>query len=109
MNDEESIDQFIGQQASMVTHNRRLMAQMDDRMRCGFDASLQGADHVVIRSRVTQVMLVLGAGAASGRGEPLFGPASFARCLEFVNVIMVTRMAESDDPDQVAHQEGSAT
>ncbi|CAM3473282.1 hypothetical protein [Paracidovorax anthurii] len=82
--------------APMEQHNRLLMAQIEGRLRSGFDAALSSGDYYVIRNKGTGVLSVLASTTIQDDHDCVLGPKPFAQCIEFVNSSVVTRMAESD-------------
>ncbi len=87
---------------AMQQTNRLVMARIDAQLRGGFGAALHGGDFCVVRSSVTGVMSVLASAKAGDRGDALFGPGTFADCIEFVNSTVVARMADSDGLEPAA-------
>lgn len=77
----------------MESYNRTLIDQINDQLKRGFDANMQADDYCVVRVGIDGVLSVLAATAVSGQHDTVFGPKSFAACIEYVNGNLVTRMA----------------
>lgn len=87
----------------MEDYNRLLIGQINDQLKRGFEASLQGGDFSVIRSKVANVLSVVPSAAAAGEGhEIVSGPAPFAACIQYVNAYLVTEpLRKPDKPEQI--------
>lgn len=81
----------------MEAYNRRLLAQIEDRIRQGLAASMQDAAYRVIRNPATGVLTVLASTTVDRDPHQAFGPAPFAQCLDYVNATVVTRIAEETE------------
>ncbi len=74
----------------MEDYNRMLIGQINDQLKRGFEASLQGGQFSVIRSKVANVLSVVPSASAGEGYEVVSGPASFAACIQYVNAYLVT-------------------
>lgn len=92
----EITDSADSMSAQIETHNRMIMAQIDNHLRSGFDATLKKSDYYVIRSETTGVLSVLSSSTIDEEKKIVFGPKSFHQCIEYVNSAVVTLLAEKD-------------
>lgn len=76
----------------MESYNRTLIDQINDQLKRGFDANSRVGGYCVIRVGVDGVLSVLASTTVSDQHEVVFGPQSFAACIEYVNGNLVTRM-----------------
>lgn len=77
----------------MQRYNLSLIEQVDARLRQGFEASSRANGYCVIRVGVDNVLSVMSQAMVNDQQDAVFGPASFAKCIEYVNANFTARTA----------------
>jgi hypothetical protein len=103
--------------------NDMVMAQINSHLKSGLGAALAGQDYCVIRREivtwiemmirrkivtrreVTEVCFVVPSSTVADKNRVVFGPESPKKCFEYVNLLMVTRLAERDSLEAGKHTE----
>lgn len=103
------MDKSKAAQSPMERYNATLLAQIDDQLQRSFEAGLQADKYYVIKTHTHGVLSVLSSAMVNDEHDVVFGPESFAACIEYVNAnlaIQVTKEAKSihDQPD--GHRDG---
>lgn len=74
----------------MEDYNRSLIEQINQQLKSGFDSSLRADNYCVVRTGIGDILSVLPMNSLSDSGHTVFGPDTFAACIQHVNTFFVS-------------------
>ncbi len=77
---------------SLADYNDALVREVDERLRGALASGLQPLGYHVVKTGAAHVLSVVGAAGAGDGCDSVFGPASFAACIGYVNANLVGRV-----------------
>ena len=97
------MDKGKATQSPMERYNCTLIEQINEQLQRGFKADLQADGYYVIKTGVDGVLSVLGSAMVGDKHAIVFGPKSFAACIEYVNVNLAARVATDTKSAHAKH------
>jgi len=77
-------------------YNRLLIEQINQQLKSGFDASLRADNYCVVRTGIGDILSVLPMNSISDSGKTVFGPDTFAACIQHVNTFFVSEFRRGE-------------